>query len=113
MFKRHPDVIIAGAKRCGAGPLKMFMDAHPNIKFRYEDAHFFDKGDKKRKKWIYKLWVFNNAYIPSRMLCTTLWGLYILGDEHIQIINSYIERGYKLNLTIFDIANYRTGLIDP
>ena len=54
-FQRHPDLIIAGAKRCGAGPLKMFLDAHPNIKFRYDDAHFFDKGDKKRKKWIYKL----------------------------------------------------------
>ena len=54
-FQRPPDLIIAGAKRCGAGPLKMFMDAHPAIKFRYDDGHFFDKGDKKRKKWIYKL----------------------------------------------------------
>jgi len=51
---RHPDLIIAGAKRCGAGPLKMFLNAHPQIKFRYEDAHFFDRGHKPKPRWTYK-----------------------------------------------------------
>merc|ERR1712176_316487 len=50
---RDPDLIIAGAKRCGAGPLKMFLNAHPQIKFRYEDAHFFDRGHT-RPRWTYK-----------------------------------------------------------
>lgn len=52
---RHPDVIIGGAKRCGVGILKMFMEAHPRIRFRYADGHFFDRANvKKRKKWIYR-----------------------------------------------------------
>lgn len=52
---RHPDVIIGGAKRCGVAVLKMFMEAHPRIRFRYADGHFFDRvSPKKRKKWIYR-----------------------------------------------------------
>jgi len=52
---RHPDVIIGGAKRCGVAVLKMFMEAHPRVRFRYADGHFFDRvSPKKRRKWIYR-----------------------------------------------------------
>jgi hypothetical protein len=40
--RRFPDVIIAGAGKCGSGILKHYLHGNPYFNAVREDAHYFD-----------------------------------------------------------------------
>ncbi|XP_077988124.1 heparan sulfate glucosamine 3-O-sulfotransferase 1-like [Glandiceps talaboti] len=49
--KRLPNVIIAGIKKCGTGPVRSFLKFHPSVVVNDTEVHYFDRHYSEGLTW--------------------------------------------------------------